>query len=378
MKLKGVLSLDDRLVTHDGQHCDKIAYLADHTPGCYVWAHNLVNLHDRDDQTDYPVNCRLWEPGEVDALEAGRTGAGVPLRASKDPLKASDPQKWRQDLLGVGRRHQKTPAVQPLYHSQLLLAPQMLTQFCSDHPTHHWPVTFDNCYTQPALCRFLDQTLQLAYVGTLAGTDQVLLASGAQPLEAFTLHRQQAHQQARKPGPHLIFRHVTRAYNGEPETSDSYGPTPRIPNFGKQRGVINHRQADRSDPAAFLLSNRGPWHAHGITRIRRHRWPVAVDHEAGKGDGLDQDQVRDLQAISRHIARVAVTYRLLRAAPHDHALLHTLQQQSKTQLDGAAGSCRRQTQAQALWALATCIATALSQGQTLSAVLQPLITAVCY
>jgi hypothetical protein len=52
MKLKGVLSLDDRLVTHYGQHFDKIAYLADHTQGCYVWAHHLVNLHDRDDQTD--------------------------------------------------------------------------------------------------------------------------------------------------------------------------------------------------------------------------------------------------------------------------------------------------------------------------------------
>jgi hypothetical protein len=323
------------------------------------------------------VNFRFWEPVEVDELEAGLKGAGVPLRASKYPLKASDPQKWRQDLLGVGRRHQKTPEVQPLYHSQLLLAPQMLTQFFSDHPTHHWPVTFDNWYTQPACCRLLDQTLQLAYVGTLAGTDQVLLASGAQPLDAFTLHLPQEHHQALKPGHHLIFRHVTMAYNGEPETSYSYGPTHRIHNFGKQRVVINHRQADRSDPAAFVLSNRGHWHAHGITRIRRHRWPVAVDHEEGQGDGLDQEQVRDFQAIYRQIALVAVTYSLLRAAPHDHALLHTLQQQSKTQLDGSAGSCRRQTQAQALWALATFIATALSQGQTLSAVLQPLITAVC-
>jgi len=86
---------------------------------------------------------------------------------------------------------------------------------------------------------------------------------------------------------------------------------------------------------------------------------------------------RDFQAIHRHIALVAVTYSLLRAAQHDHALLHTLQQQIKTKLDGSAGSCRRQTQAQALWALATFIVTALAQGQTLSELLQPLITAVC-
>jgi hypothetical protein len=378
MKLKGVLSLDDTLLTHYGKHFDKIAYLYDHTQGCYVWAHNLVNLHYSDDQTDYPVDFRLWEPVEVDELEAGLKGAGVPLRESKYPLKASDPQKWRQYLLGVWRRHQKKPEVQQLYHSKLLLAQQMLTQFFSDHPTHHLPVTFDNWYTQPAFCRFLDQTLQIAYVGTLAGTDQVLLASGAQPLDAFTLHLQQEHNQALKQGHQLIFRKVTIAYKGEQETYYSYCNTHRIHNFGKQRLVINHRKADLSDPAAFFISNRLTWQAHGITRIRRHRWPVEVYHEEGKVDGLDQYQVRDFQAIYRHIALVAVTYSLLRAAQHDHVLLHTLQQQIKTKLDGSAGSCRRQTQAQALWALATFIATALSQGQTLSELMQPLITAVCY
>lgn len=378
MKPKGVLSLDDTLLTHCGKHFDKIAYLYDHTQGCYVWAHNLVNLHYSDDQTDYPVDFRLWEPVEVAELEAGLKGAGVPLRESKYPLKASDPQKWRQYLLGVWRRHQQQPEVQQLYHSKLLLAQQMLTRFFSNHPTHHWPVTFDTWYTQPAFCRFLNQTLQIAYVGTLSGTDQVLLTSGAQRLDALALHLQQEHHQALKQGHQSIFRKVTITYKGEQETYYSYCNTHRIHNFGKQRLVINHHKADLSDPAAFFISNRLNWQAHGITRIRRHRWPVEVSHEEGNADGLDQYQVRDFQAIYRHIAFVAVTYSLLRAARHDHALLHTLQQQIKTTLDGSAGSCRRQTQAQALWALATFIATALSQGQTLSELMQPLITAVCY
>ena len=128
----------------------------------------------------------------------------------------------------------------------------------------------------------------------------------------------------------------------------------------------------------FLMSNQLHWQAQGITRIRRHRWPVDVSHEEGKADGLEQDQVRDLQARSRPLALVAVTYSLLRAAQHDHARLHTLQQQIKTRLDGSAGSCRRHPQAQALWALATFIATALSQGETLGEVRQPFIAAVCH
>ena len=56
-----MLSIDDTLLTHYGKKFDKIAYLYDSTQGCYVWAHNLVHLHDSDDQTDYPVSFRFIE-----------------------------------------------------------------------------------------------------------------------------------------------------------------------------------------------------------------------------------------------------------------------------------------------------------------------------
>jgi hypothetical protein len=120
------------------------------------------------------------------------------------------------------------------------------------------------------------------------------------------------------------------------------------------------------------------WQAPGITRIRRHRWPVEVYHEEGKVDGLDQYQVRDFEAISRHVALVAVTYSLLRAAQHDESLLHKLQRHVQTQREGSAGSWRRNTQAQALWTLVIFIATGLSQGQTLSEVIEPLVAMFAY
>ena len=378
MEARGVLSLDDTLLTHYGKHFDKIAYLYDSTQGCYVWAHNLVNLHYSDEQTDYPVSFRLWEPVELEALEAGLKAAGVAIRESKYALKASDPPKWRNYLLHLWRRHQHTPAVQQLYESKLLLAQQLLTQFFGNHDDLDLPVTFDNWYTQPAFCRFLDKTLQRAYVGTLAGTDQVLCTTGTTCLDAFAAHLKEEHRQALNAGSNPVFRNITMPYKGAQETYDSYCKIHHIHTFGKQRLVINHRHADLSDAPAFFISNRLHWQAHGITRIRRHRWPVEVYHEEGKADGLDQYQVRDFQAIYRHIALVAVTYSLLRAAQHDDVLLHTLQRQLKITLEGSAGSCRRHTQAQALWALGTFIATALSQGHTLSEVMQPFLAAMCY
>lgn len=378
MKPKGVLSLDDTLLTHYGKHFDNIAYLYDATQNCYVWAHNLVNLHYSDDLTDYPIDFRLWEPADLDTIETGLTAAGVPIRQSKYALKDTDPKKWRQYLLGLWRRHQHKPAVATLYQSKLLLAQRMLSAFITAPPHDTLPVTFDNWYTQPAFCRFLDKTLKVPYVGTLASDDLIILKQRQQRLDAFEAHLRHEHHHAINDGGQPIFRKLSITYKGEKETYYSYCKTHHIHNFGKHRLVINHRKADLSDTATYFICNKLKWQAGGITRIRRHRWPVEVYHEEGKADGLDQYQVRDFEAISRHIALVAVTYSLLRAAQHDEVLLHKLQRHVQTQLDGSAGSWRRNTQAQALWTLAAFIATGLSQGQTLHDVMKPLVAVFAY
>ncbi len=71
------------------------------------------------------------------------------------------------------------------------------------------------------------------------------------------------------------------------------------------RVVINYSKADLSDSPAYYNSNRLHWQATGITRIRRHRWPVETYYQEGKAQGLDQYQVQDFQAISRHIGSAA-------------------------------------------------------------------------
>lgn len=376
MKPKGVLSVDDTLLTHYGQHFDDIANLWDPVDERYVWAHNLVNLHYSDDQTDYPLLYQLWRPADLEKLEQGLQAAQVKLRASKFALKESAPQQWKQYLTGVWSRHQDNPAVAGLYQSKGLIARRLLSQFVADYASLKLPVTFDNWYTQPAFCRFLEQDLQLPYVGTLAGDEQVLLNSGPQRLDAFAKRLKQEHLEGLKTGNKPLFRANTIPYKGEKETYYSYCRTLRVHNFGKQRVVINHRQADLADKPVFYTSNRLIWQASGITRIRRHRWPVEVYHQEGKAEGLDQYQVRDFQAISKHIGLVAVTYSLLRATPHDPALLHKLQRHLKYDLDGSVPFWRRTAQAQSLWSLAALIAAGLAQGQSLDQVLSPLVAAV--
>lgn len=378
MKPKGVFSVDDTLLTHYGQDFEQIAKLWDHVTGSYVWAHDLVTIHYSDDETDYPVLFQLWEPVDMEKLEQGMRAAQIPIKASKEALKETDPQKWRGYLLGVWQRRQEGhPEIRELYDSKLIIVQKLLEQWVKTHPDERRPVTFDNWFTQPAFCRFLDQTLKLPYVGTLAETDKLYLKTGQTTLKIFAERLKQEHLDALKNKGQPVFQKITIPYKGEQETYYSYCNTHRIHNFGKHRLVISHRQADLSDNPTFFISNRLFWHAPGITRIRRHRWPVEVYHEEGKAEGLDQYQLRGFSAIQRHVALVAVVYSLLRTAQHDPDLRERLQCQLKIELEGNPASWRRASQAQALWCLALFISAGLTQGQPLVQVMAPLIRAVC-
>jgi hypothetical protein len=377
MKQTGVLSVDDTLLTHYGKHFEKIAYLYDHVHSGYAWAHNLVSVHYSDDFTDYPVTYQLWEPVDPDALEAGLTAAHVKLRASKQTLKETAPEKWRKYLLGVWRRNQHRPDVAKLYTSKLRIAECLLEHWTRSHPDLQLPVTFDNWYTQPGFCQFLNDILHLAYVGTLAPSDEVILKTGTENLKEFAARLKHEHLDGVEQGRPPVFKPISIPYKGQREQYFSYCATHKLPNFGKHRLVINHTKADLSDSPVFLMSNRLYWQAPGITRIRRHRWPVEVYYEEGKAEGLDQYQLRDFAAVQRHVALIAVVYSLLRTAQYDPTLQDKLQRQLKLELEGSAPFWRRATQAQSLWSLAVFIEAGLTQGQALHTIMEPLLRAVC-
>jgi hypothetical protein len=378
LKAYGVMSIDDTLLTHYGQHFEGIAWLYDHSSGSYTWAHNLVTLHYSDDQTDYPLLFQLWKPIDPEKMESGLQQAGIPLKAEKLALKTSQPDKWRQYLWGVWNRRQNRSEVSALYASKLIIAKQLLHQWVSDYPEAHYPVAFDTWYTQAPFLNYLVKELHLDYVGTLGEKEIVMLNDGEQTLGDFARQLKERHVQALQQDGQPIFKTITIHFKGGKETYYTYCHSHRLRGFAKQRLVITHRQRDLADDPVFYISNRRDWQALGITRIRRHRWPVEVYHEEGKAEGLDQYQVRSAIAIERHIALVAVVYCLLRAAQHDPILRDKLQRQLKQELEGSPAFWRRVTQAQSLWNLALLISAGVAQGLSLHAILQPLIRAMAH
>lgn len=325
IKPKGVLSVDDTLLTHYGRHVEQIAWLFDPVLRCHRWAHNLVGLHYSDDQTDYPAAFCLWKPADLARIESGLPEPGVKIRASKEVLKEQDPKKWRLYLLGLWQRKQHQPEVKRLYKSQLVLAQELLAHFVAAHPeASSLPVVFDSWYTQPAFCRTIGQQLKRAFVGALAEDAKLVLKTGEETLSSFAGRLRHEHHEHLKEGAAPMFRKHTISYKAASESYYSYSAQHRVKNYGKVRLVISHRQADLCDKPKFYSSNRLQWQAGGILGIARHRWPIEVYHEEGKAEGLDQYQVRDFGAIYRHIALVAVVYSLLRRAQHDRDLLMRL------------------------------------------------------
>jgi hypothetical protein len=322
---------------------------------------------------DMCLDFQLWKPVNLERLEQGLQEAGIRLRESKLDLKESAPEKWRQYLISLWRRKQKQPEVAALYDSKLKIAEQLLRKWVQAHPDLKLPVTFDNWYTQPDFCHFIDRELELPYVGTLSVEDQVVLRDGKVRLDQFAERLKQEHLTAMQKGRTGLFERIGFGYKGKREHYYSYCHTHRIHNFDRVRLVINHRTADLSDPPGFFLCNRLLWQAPGISRIRRQRWHVEVYHEEGKAEGLDQYQLREFQAIERYVALVATVYSLLRAAQHDPVLSAKLQQQLRLELEGSPAFWRRVTQAQSLWSLAMFIHAGLAQGHSLRNTMAPLL-----
>lgn len=341
---KGVLIIDDTLLSHYGNQFEQCAKLYDHVSGTHIWAHNLVNLHYSDDQTDYPIDYRLWEPPDLEAVEQALLDIGFKINEGKIAIKTSDPHSWRTYLLLAYHKkrlhpYQKaknghsTDPIAVAHKSKIDYAKDLLRDFYSAYPDSNLPVAFDHWYTAADFCQFIHNELKKSYVGTVPLDEKLLIhktMNGKTETEvmtclAFANQLVEQHRQAIKDKKSPIFEKVGIHYKSKKEIYYAYCQTHTLQSLGKQRLVISFSIDDFSDEPKIYVSNRLHWRAGGILRIRRHRWPIEVYHEEGKAEGLDKYQVRQFDAVIKHIACVCVTYSMLKRAQFDQEFLNKLQ-----------------------------------------------------
>jgi len=255
-KIRGVLSIDDTLLTHYGKHFDSISRLKDPHNGVINWSHNLVSLYYSDDQLDYPVYQKLWQPPDIEKLVAKMDDLSIVLNEEKRKEKDQEVKAWRNYILHYQyrRKQYKYPQLVEIYKTKLWLARDLVDQFIEQYPDIKLPFCFTYYY--------------------------------------------------------------------------AYCKTHTLTAFGKVRLVISYKKEDLSDKTPYLIiCNQHTWRAAGILSVYRRRWPVEVFYEEAKAEGLNKYQIRQQEAIHKHIALISIVYSLLHAARYDQDLLSKLQQQ---------------------------------------------------
>lgn len=342
-EVRGVLVLDDTMFEHTGKHFENISKLFDHASGQKILAHNVVNLHYVDDVVDYPIGFQLWVPPNMELVEEAILATGLKFTEKKQSLKTTAPIDYRRHLLATFGKLFHKGKIEQVYITKLELAKIELKSFFDQHGNPDLPITFDSWFASPYFLKYIDQDLDKAYVSALKPSE-ILLVRGDEKVTAtdFAKELKKSHFQLIAEGKKGLFDKVGIGYKGKKEYYYSYCGTHNVKKFGRQRLVINFKEENLSDEPKFIISNRLTWHSAGITRIYRHRWHIEVYHEEAKDEGLAKYQLRDFEAIKKHIALVITAYSYLQRFRFDQELLQQLQWKPKlSEIDNSLRFWRR-------------------------------------
>ena len=113
------------------------------------------------------------------------------------------------------------------------------------------------------------------------------------------------------------FRRVSvRCRNGEQKEFWAFTKTVRLKKYARKRLVMVHERADLSDSPRFLLTDAVHWESGRIIETWSFRWAAEVFHEFSKqGCGLEAAQVRNEEAVNRHLRLSCLAQSILQRAP---------------------------------------------------------------
>ena len=113
------------------------------------------------------------------------------------------------------------------------------------------------------------------------------------------------------------FRNVSvRCRNGETKEFWAFTKSVRLKRYGRKRIAMVHEQADLTDKPRFLVADAVHWESGRIIETWSFRWAAEVFHEFSKqGTGLDAAQVRNEEAVKRHLRLSCLAQSILQRTP---------------------------------------------------------------
>jgi hypothetical protein len=113
------------------------------------------------------------------------------------------------------------------------------------------------------------------------------------------------------------FRRVhVRCRNGEWKEFWAFTKTVRLKRYGRKRIAMVHEHSDLTDKPRFLVTDAVHWESGRIIETWSFRWAAEVFHEFSKqGTGLEAAQVRNEEAVTRHLRLSCLAQSILQRVP---------------------------------------------------------------
>lgn len=113
------------------------------------------------------------------------------------------------------------------------------------------------------------------------------------------------------------FRPVqVRCRNGNQKPFWAFTKSVRLKRYGRKRIAMVHEREDLTDTPRFLVSDAVHWESGRMIETWSFRWAAEVFHEFSKqGTGLEAAQVRNEEAVKRHLRLSCLAQSILQRAP---------------------------------------------------------------
>jgi hypothetical protein len=173
-------------------------------------------------------------------------------------------------------------------------------------PQAHY--AFDNGVLTLELTRLIERKRK-HWVSELESSRHILWEEQWRRIDEVAAELRQTHPES--------FRLVqVRCRNGERKSFWVFTKTVRLKRYGRKRIVMVHERADLTDTPRFLVTDALHWESGRIIETWSFRWAAKVLHEcSNQGTGLEAAQVRNEEAVKRHLRLSCLAQSLLQRTP---------------------------------------------------------------
>ena len=96
----------------------------------------------------------------------------------------------------------------------------------------------------------------------------------------------------------------------------AFTKTLRLKRYGRKRIAMVHERNDLTDKPRFLVTDAVHWESGRMIETWSFRWAAEVFHEFSKqGTGLEAAQVRNEEAVNRHLRLSCLAQSMLQRTP---------------------------------------------------------------